>query len=416
SGLPGVWSDSRQFHKSTLPSLTISDGADGRFSPTTDMPKLAWEESDGTAEYDLEFSSDIDFTSVFGRIRLMYPELDFSEVDRTTWDCLEGIFYWRVAGVASEGVPGPWSDPCRLSKTLIDSPIIIGPDDGAVFAPTSTQPILIWNSLGTQGKYEFRLYADSEGKTDWYTWLHYGSTTCNFKTDLDINDETWFYAPFTLYWSIAGVDSEDRPGPFSSPREMIKPGYHRFAGYGDSITAGECVENGYFDILDNMLTSVWGKKTSWANIAVPGMKSSWGEDNIASRLKGSCPQFVLIMFGTNDSVDAGNCNPQFECDVAGHLAEMATIARNRGTIPIIATIIPVNPDGRQAIAQGDVDDNNLTIIAMCAQMNIQLVDLNAMFWAHGNIPELFCDWGHPNEAGYQIMASGYFDGIMSAVN
>jgi len=416
SGLPGNWSEVRSFHKSTLPSVEILAGADGRYSPSTAMPRLAWETPETVSEYDLEFASDADFTSVFGRITLAEPELDFSDVDRATWDMLEGIFYWRVAAISSETVPGPWSESCRLSKTLIDAPVIIGPGDAAVFLPTSSQPVLTWNSLGTVEKYEIQLYIDAAGQIPLITLEHNGSTSYSFKTDLGIDDETWSYAPFTIYWSIAGCDSQERPGPFSVPREMIKPGYHRVAAYGDSITEGKCLENGYLDLLCSMLTDLWGDKTTCVNIACPGMKSKWGADNIASRLKGSCPEYVLIMFGTNDSVDPGNCDPEFDCAVAEHLAEMATIARNRGSIPIIATIIPVNPKERLAGAQPDIDDNNLAIISMCSQMNIQLVDLDEMFWDHGNIFELFCDWGHPNAAGYQIMSSGFYAGIMSASN
>ncbi|HPQ40427.1 MAG TPA: SGNH/GDSL hydrolase family protein [bacterium] len=413
---PGIWSEVRIFHKSTLPVLNAVAGADGRYSDTTDMPLLAWESPDSSEAFDFAVSMDPEFESTLGCVRVSTPQLDFSSVNRTTWDALEGVFYWRVCAVTGDDVPGPWSDICRLSKTRIDAPAVIAPADGQVFPPTSSPAILSWESLGTSNQYQIRLYADPAGEIDLVTLDHSGSTTYNFKTDLGIDDETWFYAPFTLYWAVAGFDSNNRPGPFSTPREMIKPGYHRVAGYGDSITAGECLDNGYLNLLDAMLVPVWGEKTSTVNIAVPGMKSDWGAEHMQNRLKGSCPQFVLIMFGTNDSVDPGNCVPPFECDVAAHLAEMGTIARNRGSIPIIGTIIPVNPEGSLAGAQDDVDANNEDIIQMAEQMNFDLVDLNALFWSHGNLPELFCDWGHPNEEGYGIMATGFFNGIMDAVN
>lgn len=413
---PGPWSDVRCFHKSTFPALTVSAGADGRYTQNTDMPLLSWESTGSDAAYDIAFSMNADFESTFGSIRMTDTTLDFSSVERSAWDALEGVFYWRVCAVTGEDVPGPWSDICRLSKTRINAPNIIAPADGQVFPPTSSPAVLTWESLGTLEKYEIRFYADADGNMDLFTLEHKASSTFDFKTDLPMSDEEWFYAPFTLYWAVAGVDKAGRPGPFSTPREMIKPGYHRVAGYGDSITAGECLENGYLNILDSMLEGVWGEKTSTVNIAVPGMKSDWGAAHIESRLRGSCPQFVLIMFGTNDSVDPGNCVPPFDCDVAGHLAEMGTIALNRGSIPIIATIIPVNPEGNLAGAQDDVDANNEDIIQMAEQMNFEWVDLNAMFWAHGNLPELFCDWGHPNEEGYGIMASGFFNGIMNAVD
>ncbi|MBN1297273.1 SGNH/GDSL hydrolase family protein [bacterium] len=418
SGEPGGWSDVRVFHKSTLESLLLHLGADGRYSPTTTMPRLTWETTSSASAYDIAFSVSDAFDPELGCVRITESSLDFSDVNRDSWDLLEGVFYWRICAVHASGVPGPWSETGRLSKTRIDAPTIISPTDGHVYPPLSSPPILSWQTLNTLEQYQLRLYADPTNESGLLTIDHSGSTTFNFKTDFGalIDDETWHYAPFTVYWAIAGCDAEGRPGPFSAPRELIKPGWHRFAGYGDSITAGECVDDAYLGILDTLLVPVWGEKTSHVNIAVEGMKSKWGADNAASRLRGACPQFVLIMFGTNDSVDPGNCDPPYECDIAGHLAEMGSIARNHGSIPIISTIIPVNPDGKQAQAQSDIDDNNDAIIAMADQMDFELVDLSAMFFAHGSLPELFCDWGHPNEEGYRIMASGFYDGIMNAVN
>lgn len=144
------------------------------------------------------------------------------------------------------------------------------------------------------------------------------------------------------------------------------------------------------------------------------MKSKWGAENINSRLRVCNPQYVLIMFGTNDSVDPGNCDPPMYCDVGGHLAEMVSIARDRGTIPIVSTIIPVNPEGHFAVAQHEIDANNQDIIEMTIQMGVELVDLDLMFKEYGHLPDLFCDWGHPNEDGYHIMAQGFYDGIIRA--
>lgn len=433
SGTPGEWSESRLFHKSALGPAQVTRGRDGRYSPDTDLPILKWENSsdETTMEsFQLEFATDLEFTSVLGRVDLSDPELDFTGVDRTSWDLLEGVFYWRVAGVmasdvAGYTVPGPWTDICRLSKTLVVSPEVIGPDNGHAYTPTSAPATFSWNSLGTTDQYQIRLYADPAGEIEVLTLPLTGThtgTTYNFKTDLGIDDETWYYAPFSIYWSVAGEDSQGRPGPFSAPREMIKPGYHRIAGYGDSITEGNmegneddpCYTPSYYTQLDNLLTGVWGQKTSWVNIAVGGMKSKWGADNSAQRLRGACPEYVLVMFGINDIVDPGHCDPPHECHIVDHLAEIGTISVTRGTVPIISTILPVNPDGKFAHLQEFIDEINVEIITMVEQMGFHWVDLNAMFHGFGYLPALYCDWGHPSEAGYDIMAQGYFQAIMNA--
>ncbi|MBN1879070.1 SGNH/GDSL hydrolase family protein [bacterium] len=412
--IPGEWSHPFKLHKSTLQQPDLIDGTDGRYNHLGDMPILTWDNPDFATRFSVEFAMDDQFNESLGRVNVAEPVLDFTGMNRTSWDVLEGIFYWRVSTLTDSLVPGPWSGPGRISKTRITAPHIISPDDGAAFPPHSEPAVLEWESLGTIDRYEIRLFADPDCTIEIITLVHSGYPEFDLGNDLGISDEVWWYAPFTMFWSIAGVDSAGRPGPFSDARELIKPGYHRVAAYGDSITDGKCVDNGYLDILHNRLVSEWDDQATTVNIAEPGMKSRWGAENMESRLMGSCPQYVLIMFGTNDSVDPGNCDPQFECDVPGHMAQMVIVARERGTIPIISTIIPVNPEGNLAGAQDDVDANNEDIINMAFQMGVDLVDLNAMFWDYGDLSSLFCDWGHPNEAGYDIMANGFFDGIMAA--
>jgi lysophospholipase L1-like esterase len=408
------WSDTFWFHKSTLAGVMILNGADGRYNHQSGMPYFRWSNPDGLKQFSMEFSMDPAFDNPFGKMILIEPQLDLSGIDRTDWDPFEGVFYWRASAETDAGTAGPWSDIGRLSKTCSLPPEIIGPEDGAVFEPQSAPPVLEWESLGTNEEYHIRLYADARGTVEIITLHKEFATVYDFAVDLGISDDVWHYAPLTLFWGVAGYDEEGRPGPFSGPFELIKPGFRRVAGYGDSITEGKYFEGGYLDFLHEKLEPVWGPQTSTVNIAVSGMKSKWGADNINSRLQGSNPQYVLIMFGTNDSVDPGNCDPPFDCDVAGNLAEMISIALDRGSIPIISTIIPVNPDGSHANAQSRIDENNRDIIEMAMQMEVELVDLDTLFRDYGDLSELFGDWGHPNEKGYRIMAQGFYEGIMRA--
>ena len=419
-GTPGDWSEYRIFHKSTLAPLAITAGEDERYTDTTDMPRMAWENSDTIQNWQLEFASDRDFEFPFGCLELTEPELDFAEIDRTTWDPMEGRFFWRVAPVTDAGVPGPWSDVCSLSKTLLDSPVVIGPEHGHIYSPYSDQAVLSWNSMGTIEEYDIRLFIGDATNGYIPVWTlppHSGSTTYSFKTDLGIDDESWLYAPFAVSWGIAGYDEDGRPGPFSTPREMIKIGYHLVAGYGDSITEGDedCYVPSYYGKLHTLLKAAWGNKTPFPkNLGSGGAKSKKGADESISRLKSVCPEYVLIMFGINDLVDPGNCDPPLDCATIPHLAEIATNAQNLGIYPIISTILPVNPDGKFANLQDLIDETNIELVNMCDQMGFHYVDLNGLFRSQPSLSELFCDWGHPNEAGYQVMASGYFDAIMAA--
>jgi len=259
-----------------------------------------------------------------------------------------------------------------------------------------------------------RFTADRAGKYEVLVYDHEGEEF-SFETDMNIDRQTWkmFYGNF--YWSVASFDPDGRPGPYCESREITKIGYHRIAAYGDSITFGKCYPNGYLDLLVTKLSGAWGSELTTVNVAEPGSKSGWGAENIKPRLVSQCPHIMLIMFGVNDSVDPYHCDPPYDCKVAEHLATMVNICRARGTIPILSTILPVNPDGDLAYGQSAIDDHNEEIFAMADALEAPLVDLSSMFYGYGDITELFCDWGHPNIYGYQIMANGFFSGIMNYI-
>ncbi len=55
---------------------------------------------------------------------------------------------------------------------------------------------------------------------------------------------------------------------------------------------------------------------------------------------------------------------------------------------------------------------------MVQETGAHLVDLNAMFWEYdGEMSDLFGDrgedWGHPGYIGYQIMATGWYNAILT---
>ena len=57
---------------------------------------------------------------------------------------------------------------------------------------------------------------------------------------------------------------------------------------------------------------------------------------------------------------------------------------------------------------------NELIKALARQQNVAVADLNAEFKAAGNLPSLFDDDVHPNDAGYQVLAQGWMKGITGA--
>jgi len=232
---------------------------------------------------------------------------------------------------------------------------------------------------------------------------------------LDLAEWHYWYASF--YWMVGSYDSEGRPGPFSQPFHLTKIGYRRVCAFGDSITVGKHYPNGYLNLLETKLRQGWDNLTT-TNQAVDGTKSEWGAEKINQILDLTCPQYILILFGANDTVDSGSCDIPHDCDVDGNLRIMIEAARAKGSIPLISTVLPMNPEGDFANEQDQVDLHNETIFQMAADIGAPVVDLNSMFWAYpGDMSELYGyngeDWGHPNLLGYQIMADGFYQAVLA---
>ncbi|MBN1551305.1 SGNH/GDSL hydrolase family protein [bacterium] len=410
-GIKSSWSNVRLMYKAPFDSpILLSPFNDERFGLDTDMPYFNWDMEPGMETFIIEFAMDSDFETSFGEIPLTDNYLDFATADPEAWADVKGIFYWRTCGVDTDDIPGPWSEIWFFSKTQLETPEPIGPDDGTRFGPQSDPAVIEWYCSGNPGVFELRFSLDREAEQVIGIMSH---NEMIFDFGEYATDEEWWYAFANFYWSVSTYDDEGRPGPWSPAWEITKVGYHRVCAFGDSITEGEFVENGYLDILEGQLLTVWESVTT-VNMAVGGTKSGWGEDNIERVLRQTCPQFILICFGANDVVDPYGCDPPYECDVAGHLRDMVQIAQSRGTIPIITTVLPVNPAGAHASAQTSVDLTNEEILDMVDIYHPPFVDINEMFWEYGpDLPSLFEDWGHPSYEGYVVMADGFFQGIMA---
>jgi lysophospholipase L1-like esterase len=86
-------------------------------------------------------------------------------------------------------------------------------------------------------------------------------------------------------------------------------------------------------------------------------------------------------------------------------------ARDRDTLPVLATIIPTNPNLTPAVRNKWYDDMNVAIKVLAQQEQVLLCDMNAEFRSQANLASLYFDDVHPNDAGYQVMAQGWFKAI-----
>jgi len=80
-------------------------------------------------------------------------------------------------------------------------------------------------------------------------------------------------------------------------------------------------------------------------------------------------------------------------------------------MPVISTIIPSNPSFNPPERNEWVAGMNELIKAMARQEGAALADSYGAFTKAGNLPSLFFDHVHPNDAGYQLIAGAFFIAI-----
>jgi lysophospholipase L1-like esterase len=202
--------------------------------------------------------------------------------------------------------------------------------------------------------------------------------------------------------------------PLTLPIGSNKPNV--YMGLGDSITAGDGSSDGlgYVLKLQNLLGPHFGR----AEVHAIGRQGDTSEET-AEVTRGTLgwfdPAYTLIMLGTNDWQDQ-TCQKQgpSACYTIDALRSIVEDVKDWDSLPVLATIIPGNPAKVPAGRNAWNDEMNVKIKALAQEQRVTLADLNADFKASGNLPALFDDDVHPNDAGYQVMAQGWWKAITRA--
>jgi len=192
-----------------------------------------------------------------------------------------------------------------------------------------------------------------------------------------------------------------------------------YLAFGDSITWGEgsTDEEGYRSWFAADVRSYWGK-ADVINDGVPGTKSNRGETRMGGSLSRHRPAYVLILYGTNDWNEA-ECRSEFPCFTIDALHSMVAQARDRGAMPVVGTIPPVNPSftDRGAEERNDwVRRMNDLVRAMARQERAPIAEVHGDFLKQSSLPPLFADYLHPNESGYRVMSRSFFDAVTKPIS
>jgi lysophospholipase L1-like esterase len=190
--------------------------------------------------------------------------------------------------------------------------------------------------------------------------------------------------------------------------------HHTYMGFGDSITVGEGSSDdaGYRDRLQAKLHQHFGR-ADVINQGIAGTRSNHGAGRIDDTLSRERPAYTLILYGTNDW-NQNECKTAFPCFTIDSLRQMVRATRFYQSLPLLATIPPCNVgfDARASPERQEfIRKMNELIRPLAAEERAVLVDLEAALLEPGNLADLFVDHIHPNDAGYEIIASEFFAAI-----
>jgi len=201
----------------------------------------------------------------------------------------------------------------------------------------------------------------------------------------------------------------------AQPVVLPAPGrrLHVFMASGDSISEGfgSSTLEGYRRPLRVLLEEHWGAPAEVPYPGPGGGNSGEGVSRIDTDLARLEPAWVLLQWGVNDWLVEG-CQPDpRSCGVVQNLATLVERVRASGSLPVLATLTPVNVganDQAPASREEWVGILNEEIRSLAASSGALLVDVHAAFDTAGPTSELFVDHVHPNDAGYEVIAGAYF--------
>lgn len=191
-----------------------------------------------------------------------------------------------------------------------------------------------------------------------------------------------------------------------------------YLAFGDSITDGvgdEANAGGYPERLESLLNNA-GRSVTVLNRGVGSERTDEGRGRLPGVLNNTQPDVLLLMEGSNDV----SRDYPLEDSIA-NLTAMANEAVSRQIAVIHATTIPRLPAPRAVIDPGpeDVANQRLNrnIRNLAGEARRRLADNYEVFGAepdpYGRLysPTPTDRVGHPNAAGYDLMARVFFDVI-----
>lgn len=198
--------------------------------------------------------------------------------------------------------------------------------------------------------------------------------------------------------------------PLTLPIGDNQPGV--YMAFGDSITRGDMLPTDarYPEMLEARLAPHF----AWADVSNRGADATntyEAGERINRNLDLGNPAYTLILYGTNDW-HIPVCQDDPKCDTVPNLRNVLKAVKAKQSLPMIATIPPLNPKLAPEGRNQWVRDVNELIKTMAREEGVFLVGVNKAFVDRGgDLSRFFLDDVHPNRDGNAVIADAFFQAI-----
>jgi lysophospholipase L1-like esterase len=221
---------------------------------------------------------------------------------------------------------------------------------------------------------------------------------------------------FALFFFTLCLTLAPQPSLASAEPQLYKSNFQQPASpahdFGDNdpnviLALGDSITEGFPFVGRNetypaQLQAMLGRTV--INAGVGGARSRDGVARINGLLRRYKPGYVLIMYGANDVMERS------AEEITKNLLTIANTATENKTIPILATVTPV--DGPRIGRKNFILNLNEVITIKAIESGYLVADMATAFGWEGQY--LLSDGLHPNSAGMEILAQTYYEKILEA--
>lgn len=329
--------------------------AEEKAGPQEKLILLTWQEDPESVRYEVEIfrglPENLDRNSpvenhLYDNQRIYTNQV---LVDLAAFPPGEAPLYWRVRPIDAnwQGM-GPFSSPMEVRSTM--EPVSRNAPYPHVYHPGNGSTLLypVYSYAGNPGaaSYEVEVtdrYPENPDGTAPSKYRVFSKTT----TLSNVYDDNPRIG--TFYWRVRGMDENGNPlGIWSLPEKVrTNPEEHFEVGiFGDSITQGG--GHLYHSPADMAYSYVTYLDFPAVNMGRSGDTTEMMEDRFDRDVLPFHVKYLLIMGGINDL--RMGADPQ---KVIGHLEAIRKKCEEHHIVPILLTIVPINPENIQKY-YGDV--------------------------------------------------------------